>query len=72
MFLKLTFMEGKGRKRLFTNYPPKTIYVSSSRLMCAKNAEFEKMVAGGGSAVAYAWYIWVKGFNGTTEIKWFN
>lgn len=72
MFLKLQFMEGKGRKKLFLKNPPKTIYVSSSRLMCAKNAEFEKMVAGGGSAVAYAWYVWEKGFTGTTELKWFN
>jgi hypothetical protein len=72
MFLKLQFMEGKGRKILFLKNPPKTIYVSSSRLMCAKNAEFEKMVAGGGSAVAYAWYVWEKGFVGTTELKWFN
>ena len=72
MFLKLQFMEGKGRKNLFLKNPPKTIYVSSSRLMCAKNAEFEKMVAGGGSAVAYAWYVWEKGFIGTTELKWFN
>lgn len=72
MFLKLQFMEGKGRKKLFLKNPPKTIYVSSSRLMCAKNAEFEKMVAGGGSAVAYAWYVWEKGFVGTTALKWFN
>lgn len=72
MFLKLQFMEGKGRKNLFTKFPPKVIYVSSSRLLCAKNAEFEKMIAGGGSAVAYGWYVWEKGFVGTTELKWFN
>lgn len=72
MFLKLQFMEGKGRKKLFLKNPPKTIYVSSSRLMCAKNSKFDEMVAGGGSAVAYAWYIWSKGFQGTTELKWFN
>jgi len=72
MFLKIQFLEGKGRKKLFLSNPPKTVYVSSSRLLCAKNAEFEKMVAGGGSAVAYAWYVWQRGFNGTTELKWFN
>src|SRR5574344_817728 len=37
MFLKLQFMEGKQRKKLFEKYPPKTIYVSSSRIDCAKN-----------------------------------
>jgi len=72
MFLKLQFMEGKKRSKLFKKYPPKTIYVSSSRLLCAKNAEFDKMIAGGGSAVAYAWYVWEKGFTGDTIIKWFN
>lgn len=72
MFLKIQFMEGKARKRLFTNYPPKIIYVSSSRILCAKNAEFDKMIAGGGSAVAYAWYIWEKGYKGDTTLKWFN
>jgi hypothetical protein len=30
------------------------------------------MKAGGGSAVAYAWYVWEKGFNGDTIVKWFN
>ena len=72
MFLKIQFLEGKERKKLFTEYPPKTIYVSSSRLLCAKNGEFEKMKAGGGSAVAYAWYVWVKGYKGDTVVKWIN
>lgn len=72
MFLKVQFLEGKERKKLFTKYPPKTIYVSSSRLLCAKNGEFERMRAGGGSAVAYAWYVWVKGYSGETVIKWIN
>ena len=72
MFLKLQFMEGKERKRLFTNHPPKVIYVSSSRIMCAKNGDFETMRAGGGSAVAYAWYVWEKGYNGNPTIKWIN
>lgn len=72
MFLKIQFLEGKARKKLFIDQPPKTIYVSSSRLTCAKNGEFEKMKAGGGSAVAYAWYVWTKGFKGKTELQWFN
>ena len=72
MFLKLQFMEGKKRKNLFLKHPPKTIHISSSRLMRAKNGEFERMEQGGGSAVAYAWYIWEKGYTGDTTIKWFN
>lgn len=71
MFLKLTFLEGKKRyDELFSKYPPKKIYVFSQRVLCAKNADFEGMKAGGGSAVAYAWYVWEKGYTGDTIIKW--
>lgn len=72
MFLKIQFMEGKARRKLFDKYPPKTIWVSSSRITCAKNADFKTMKDGGGSAVAYAWYVWEKGFTGKTELQWFN
>ena len=72
MFLKVQFLEGKARKKLFEENPPKRIWVSSSRLLCAKNGEFEKMKAGGGSAVAYAWFVWEKGYQGETVVKWFN
>ena len=72
MFLKLTFLEGKGRKDFFKQNPPKKIYVSSSRINCAKNGEFEGQRISGGSAVCYAWYVWEKGFKGETTLKWFN
>lgn len=70
-FLKLTFLEGKSRyKDIFQKYPPKTVYVFSERVLCAKNAEFEYMKEHGGSAVAFAWFVWEKGFEGETKIKW--
>lgn len=69
MFLKLQFLEGKRRKEFFQNFPPKTVYVSSSRLSCAMNGDFEKYPS---SAVAYAWYVWVKGYKGETVVKWIN
>lgn len=72
MFLRLQFLEGKKRKQLFTNFPPSKVLVSSSRILCAKNADFEKMIRDGGSAVAYAWIIWEKGYQGDPIIKWFN
>lgn len=72
MFLKVQFMEGKARKQMFLKHPPKTVYVSSSRILCAKNADFEGMKAGGGSAVAYAWYVWEKGYDGKTTLDWIN
>jgi hypothetical protein len=67
MFLKLTFLEGKGRRDLFRNTPPQTVYVSSARLQCGKNGDFS-----GTSMVAYAWFVWQKGHYGPTNIKWIN
>lgn len=72
MFLKLTFLEGKARKKLFAIAPPKRIYVSSSRLQCAKNGDFEKYGKGVGTAIAYAWFVWEKGYKGDPVIKWIN
>lgn len=57
MFLKIQFLEGKARRELFRSYPPKVVYVSSSRLLCAPNGDFEHAAKNGGSAVAYAWFV---------------
>lgn len=70
MFLKLTFLEGKARyKEIFSKTPPKKIYVFSDRIACAKNGDFENLQSKTG-AVAYAWFVWEKGYNGDTIIKW--
>lgn len=68
MFLKLTFLEGKARKEMFKKYPPRTVYVFSSRVCCGKNGEFDSK----NNAVAYAWFVWEKGFKGDPKIKWVN
>ncbi|MCD8376237.1 MAG: NAD(P)-dependent oxidoreductase [Oscillospiraceae bacterium] len=70
MFLKLQFLEGKARKQFFLENPPKRVYVSSSRLNCAMNGDFEARTAS--SAVCYAWFVWEKGFKGDPIIKWIN
>lgn len=71
MFLKLTFLEGKARYNgLFKAYPPKHIYVFSERVPCAKNADFDGMKASGGSAVAFAWFVWERGYSGDTVVSW--
>lgn len=69
MFLKLTFLEGKRRKELFRDFPPKVVYVSSGRAVCARNGEFGRF---DGSAIAYAWFVWEKGYEGETVVRWFN
>jgi len=67
--LRIQFLEGIKRRKLFDENPPKTVYVFSKRIQCCINGEFEKY-KGVGSAIAYAWFIWQKGYNGNTVIKW--
>lgn len=59
----------KEREKLFLNFPPKKIYVSSSRLKCAINGDFENINS---SAVCYAWFVWEKGYKSQTIIDWIN
>ena len=65
--LKIQFLEGKRRKKLFEKYPPKWVIVNSERQLCCKNAEFEKLTA---TTQCYAWYVWEKGFKGNPQIMW--
>ncbi|MES2367813.1 MAG: NAD(P)-dependent oxidoreductase [Pseudomonadota bacterium] len=67
MFLKLTFLEGQKRRKLFEQYPPKYIYVFSARKKCAINGDFDNT---GSSAACYAWFIWVKGSESEPIVRW--
>lgn len=70
--LKFSFLKEKLVRNYLKKYPPKCVYVSSSRILCAKNALFDEMRAGWGSAVAYAWYEFEKGYTGESKLKWIN
>ena len=67
MFLKIQFLEGQKRRELFNKFPPKIVYVFSKRQRCAMNGKFKEL---GSSAVAYAWFVWEKGYLGDTKIIW--
>lgn len=71
MFLKLQFLEGSKRIKLFEENPPKIIYVASKRYGCSKDGKFNSD-GNIGSAICYCWYIWEKGFKGDPIIKWIN
>jgi len=68
-FLKIQFLESKKRRKLFEKYPPKRIWVSSSRISCFKGGDMTKYDS---SAICYAWFVWEKGYKGYPEIRWFN
>lgn len=69
MFLKVQFLEGQKRSKLFCENNPKYVYVSTKRLKCAINGDFESISS---SATAYAWFVWEKGYKGDTVVRWFN
>ena len=70
MLLKLQFLEGKERGKFYREgNNPKYVFVFSDRINCAKKGDFEKEKETGGM-VAYAWYVWQKGFTGETIVKW--
>lgn len=71
MFVKTTFLEGKRRwKEIYSVTPPRYMFQFSERVLCAKNADFEGMIKGGGSACAFAWFVYEKGWKGDTVIRW--
>jgi len=68
MFLKLTFLEGQKRRKMFEKYPPKKIYVYSQRIQCALNGNPEMFLKS--SAACYAWFVWEKGNTNKPIIDW--
>lgn len=69
--LKTTALEGKGRyEEFYSKGYLKCMYQFTERLLCAKNAKFDEMKAGGGSAVSYAWFWFSKSNKDDTIIKW--
>lgn len=67
MFLKIQFLEGQGRRKLFKKHPPKYIYVNSVRQTCYLNGDMSKKLS---SAACYCWFVWEKGFIGEPIIRW--
>lgn len=70
MLMRIQFLESKKRKSFLMENPPKYVWVSSSRLVLAKNADFVRYSTA--SANCYAWFVWEKGYKGDTIVKWFN
>jgi len=69
MFLRPHFLEGQRRKSFFATYP--LVVVSSSRIKCAKDGDFNSLRKTT-NAVAYAWFLCEEGFVGETILRWFN
>ena len=75
MFVRLTFLEGKKRKKLFTKYPPSDIIFLSDRvnfgpvgLLPTEPIEKKDQIGG---MIAYAWVVFEKNTSyDNTKLHW--
>lgn len=65
--LKIQFLEGQDRFKMFKQYPPKYVYVNSKRQTCYINGDMTKKMS---SASCYCWFIWEKGYYGEPTVRW--
>ena len=69
--LRTQALEGKGRwERLYSRGWLHDVYQFRERVLCAKNGDFGACRAGGGGAVAYAWFLFRKQPCDTTRLHW--
>jgi len=66
MFLKLVFLEGQRRRKLFDNSPPARVWVYSKRVTQHRNGEQKKYTG----MMCFAWFVWEHGYTGDPVIKW--
>ena len=73
ILLPVHYLSGKERhSELYSKYPPSRVYVYSERIIIAKNGDFNKFSDGGVNRTIYAWCIWERGYQGSTELKWIH
>ena len=71
-FIKIQFLEGQKRQKFFKKFPPKYIYVFSSRTPtwredCKVDPATNKPWA---TTMCNCWFVWQKGFKGEPIIRW--
>jgi len=66
MFLKLSFLEGQARKKMFELYPPTIVKVFSKRISFGVGNGKGK----NNGMIAFAWFIWDSSYLGRPTIGW--
>jgi len=72
MFGKLQALEGQKRATFLQNTPLKTVYVFKKRQQPMRNGKENDEITGKkmSSTMAFAWYVWEKGYTGKPQIEW--
>jgi hypothetical protein len=67
LLLRLAFLEGANRQRtIFSNTPPARVWVFSERITFYPAGAVVK----GTGTTAYAWFVWDKASERSTQLKW--
>jgi hypothetical protein len=71
LFGKLQALEGQKRATFMQNSPLKTVYVFKARQNPLRNgSSVDEKGKPWASTMAFAWFIWEKGYEGDPIIKW--
>jgi len=65
MLMKLNFLEGIKRKKMFENSPLKPVYVFSKRIKMGRNGNDY-----GSGMICFAWFVFDHSYSGLPYIKW--
>ena len=66
--LNVNNLAGKARyERLYSRGSLKEVFLFPDRIACAKNGDFASVSS---SAVNYAWFVFAKGYSGSTKLYW--
>lgn len=68
LLMPLRYLTGTERyNRLFKSNPPARIYVYQNNILIGKGGDFSKKLGG---LMEYAWFVWEKGYNEDTRVRW--
>lgn len=70
MLLKIAFLEGIERSRLFADSPLARVHVFSQRLAFVPGGTTSNRKLDGGGMMAFAWFVWEHGYTGKPELGW--
>lgn len=72
MFGKLQALEGQKRATFLQSTPLKTVYVFKKRQQPMRNGKANDEITGKkmSSTMAFAWFVWEKGYKGKPTIEW--
>lgn len=71
MFLKINFLEGVKRKKMFEEFPPEYIYVFTRRQNPWRNgSSVDENGKKWSSTMCFAWFVWNVGYKGDPKVRW--